>query len=77
MKQKLLSDGKIPAIKLYRKLKPGAGLAEAKAYVDRIEGKSSFASHRKKPQTSLSPLAVAIVTLISIGIFLIFYLLAR
>ena len=37
IRQVLLAEGKIAAIKIYRESKPGLGLAEAKVFVDRLE----------------------------------------
>ena len=76
VKSKLESDGKIPAIKLYRKLKH-AGLAEAKAYVDRLEGKSPSGPHRSWNRTRISPLAVVSVIVAVALMFVILYFLAR
>ena len=59
VKQALMNDGKIAAIKRYRTCVPGAGLAEAKQYVERLE--ASLPPGSVKPASSQGCLSVVVL----------------
>lgn len=68
VRQALLAQGKIAAIKLYRQGKPGLGLAEAKVFVDRIE--ADLPPGQRKAQGCLGlVLLILVATAIILGMW--------
>ena len=59
IRQVLIENGKIAAIKFYRESKPGLGLAEAKVFVDRIE--AELPPGQRKPQGCLGLVLLILV----------------
>jgi ribosomal protein L7/L12 len=66
IKQELINEGPIHAIKLYRNKKHGAGLLEAKQYVEKIQAKlppEATAQTKDKPRRQGCLMTVALVVL--------------
>jgi ribosomal protein L7/L12 len=71
--QVLREEGKIAAIKLYREIHEGIGLAEAKQAIDRLEAAEIAAGRMKRPAAGCMPMLVIAAGLVGSLVWIVRY----